>query len=79
METEIQQFQDERNERQRLLSERQTQEIQAYDEESTRLGFNAMDIAQASRESVIDDQSVSGSMLSLAHSNSATSFNHAAL
>lgn len=79
MDHERKQFQEERNERLRLLVERQTQEMQAYDEESARLGFNALAIAEASCESVSDDHSVSGSMLSLAHSNSATSFTHAAL
>lgn len=79
METEKKQFQDERNERNRILVERQTQELQAFDEESARLGFDAMSIADTSCDSVSDDQSVSGSMLSLAHSNSATSFTHAAL
>ncbi|RWS31878.1 serine/threonine protein kinase TAO1-like protein [Leptotrombidium deliense] len=78
MEMEKQQFQDERNERQRLLMERASQEVQTFDEESARLGFNALAIAEASCES-IDDNSVSGSMLSLAHSNSASSFTHAAL
>lgn len=79
MDCEKKQFLEERNERLRLLIERQTQEMQAYDEESARLGFNALAIAEASCESVSDDHSVTGSMLSLAHSNSATSFTHAAL
>ncbi|RWS13556.1 serine/threonine protein kinase TAO1-like protein [Dinothrombium tinctorium] len=78
MEMEKQQFQDERNERQRLLLERQAQEVQTFDEESARQGFNALAIAEASCESM-DDNSVSGSMLSLAHSNSATSFTHEVL
>ena len=79
MEVEKQQFLDERNERQRLLEERQAQETQTYDEESARLGFNALAIAEASNNSMPDDNSVSGSMLSLAHSNSASSFSHNAL
>lgn len=79
MDCEKKQFMDERNERLRLLVERQTQEMQAFDDESVRLGFNALAIAEASCESVSDDHSVTGSMLSLAHSNSATSFTHAAL
>jgi hypothetical protein len=61
------------------LVERQGQEMQTYDEESTRQGFDAMAIADASCESVGDETSVTGSMLSLAHSNSASSFTHAAL
>ena len=76
MELEKQQFLDERNERQRLLEERQSQETQTYDEESARLGFNALAIAEASNNTMPDDNSVSGSMLSLAHSNSASSFTH---
>lgn len=80
MDLEKQQFQDERNERQRLLLERQTHEAETFDQESARQGFNALAIAEASTESFAeDDASVSGSMLSLAHSNSATSFTHTAL
>ncbi|KAI1292090.1 Serine/threonine-protein kinase TAO1 [Halotydeus destructor] len=70
------QFQDERNERQRLLVERQSQETHAYDEESARLGFNALAIADGANESFQDDSSISGSMLSLAHSNSTSTFTH---
>ncbi|KAG8173559.1 hypothetical protein JTE90_001710, partial [Oedothorax gibbosus] len=52
----------------------------AFDEESARLGFDAMAIAEASQEPLpADDLSISGSMLSLAHSNSASSFTHTAL
>lgn len=79
MELEKQQFQDERNERQRLLIERQSHEIEVFDTESARLGFNALAIAEASCESMADEDSVSGSMLSLAHSNSVSSFTHTAL
>lgn len=86
MESERQQFQDERNERKRLLLERQAREIEDFDMESTQMGFNALAIADASTEpfqmsSFLDgeDASVSGSLLSLAHSNSATSFTHTAL
>lgn len=80
MELEKQQFQEERAERQRLLLERQAREIEAFDEESARLGFDAMAIAEASQEPLpADDISISGSMLSLAHSNSASSFTHTAL
>ena len=77
MENERQQFFDERNERLRLLMERQTHELQTFDEESVRLGFNALAIAEANFESCPpDESSVSGSTLSLAHSNSASSFTH---
>lgn len=82
MELEKNQFQEERSERQRLLLERQQQEIEAFDEESARLGFNAMAIAEASQEPFCDDEhdaSISGSMLSLVHSNSSSSFTHAEL
>ena len=96
MEIEKQQFSDERQERERLLQERQAQETQTYDEESARLGFDALAIAEASCESGPDESSVGGSesfgifcsmtnefvcpgMLSLAHSNSTSSFTHAAL
>ncbi|OTF77257.1 hypothetical protein BLA29_002104 [Euroglyphus maynei] len=85
MEDERQQFQNERNERKRLLLERQAQEIEKFDLESTQMGFNALAIADASTEpnpqlmDNDDSASVSGSLLSLAHSNSATSFMHTAL
>ena len=78
MEVEKHRFQEERNERQRLLTERQAQEIQTFSEETARLGLNSLAIVEAS-ESLRDDSSVTGSMLSLAHSNSASSFTHAAL
>lgn len=83
MEVEKQQFLDERNERHRLLLERQSQETLTYDEESARLGFNALAIAEAANESMSTEAdangSVGGSLLSLAHSNSASSFTHAAI
>lgn len=90
MENERAQFQDERNERRRLLLERQSREIEDFDMESTQMGFNALAIADASTEPYGsafldggggdgDAASVSGSLLSLAHSNSATSFTHTAL
>ncbi|PNF14844.1 Serine/threonine-protein kinase TAO1 [Cryptotermes secundus] len=74
MELETQQFLQERSERIRLLHERQDRELEQFDEESARLGFSALAIAEASKESYPDDESLSGSMLSLAHSNSSTSF-----
>lgn len=69
MELETQQFLQERSERIRLLHEKQDRELEAFDEESARLGFSALAIAEASKESYPDDDSLSGSMLSLAHSN----------
>ncbi|KAH9376863.1 hypothetical protein HPB48_009771 [Haemaphysalis longicornis] len=81
MDLEKQQFQEERAERQRLLSERQQREIEAFDAESAHMGFNPAEIAEASRESLAasDVDSLAGSTLSLAHSNSASSFTHTAL
>ncbi|KAH7955797.1 hypothetical protein HPB52_003890 [Rhipicephalus sanguineus] len=81
MELEKQQFQEEKAERQRLLCERQSREIEAFDEESAHMGFNPVEIAEASRESLgsSDADSLAGSTLSLAHSNSASSFTHTAL
>lgn len=77
IEDENQQFQDERAERIRLLHDRQSREIHAFDDESTRLGFNALSICEASNEPNFDDDtSLTGSMLSLAHSNSSSSFSH---
>ncbi|XP_075213390.1 serine/threonine-protein kinase Tao [Lycorma delicatula] len=69
MQTETQQFLQERSERIRLLHERQDRELEQFDEESARLGFSALAIAEASKECYPDDDSLSGSMLSLALSN----------
>ncbi|XP_067014995.1 serine/threonine-protein kinase Tao isoform X2 [Anabrus simplex] len=74
MENETQQFLQERSERIRLLNERQERELEQFDEESARLGFSALAIAEAPKEAYPDEESLSGSMLSLAHSNSSTSF-----
>ncbi|KAL3271264.1 hypothetical protein HHI36_021755 [Cryptolaemus montrouzieri] len=74
MNIETQTFLDERAERIRMLHEQQEQEMAMFDEESVRLGFNALAIAELSRETYDDEASLSGSMLSLAHSNSSTSF-----
>lgn len=81
MEMEKQQFREERNERQQLLVDRQNHEVQTFDQESVRLGLNALTLNQDNYDLVAGDQqdSVSGSMLSLAHSNSASSFTHTAL
>lgn len=73
MEAEKEQFHHERSERIRLLNERQTREIEAFDEESARLGFNALSLAEPSLDMYPDDDtSFTGSMLSLAHSNSSS-------
>merc|ERR1719245_1673610 len=50
MEEETQQFLQERSERIRLLHERQAREVEQFDDESTRLGFSAMAIAETSKE-----------------------------
>lgn len=75
---EKQQFQEERNERQRLLIDRQNQEVQTFDQESIRLGLNLLSLND-NYDVVTGDDSMPGSMLSLAHSNSASSFTHTAL
>uniref|UniRef100_A0A2A4JJM5 non-specific serine/threonine protein kinase n=1 Tax=Heliothis virescens TaxID=7102 RepID=A0A2A4JJM5_HELVI len=75
MESECAQFVAERAERTRLLHERHERELDHFDSESARLGFSAMAIAEGSREGYgEEEQSLSGSMLSLAHSNSSASF-----
>ncbi|XP_032451619.1 serine/threonine-protein kinase Tao isoform X2 [Nasonia vitripennis] len=74
LEDETQKILHERSERIRLLQEKQERDLQQFDEESARIGFSALAIAEASKESYPDDESLSGSMLSLAHSNSSTSF-----
>lgn len=69
MELETTQFLKERSDRIRHLHEKQDRELEEFDEESARLGFSALAIAEASKESYPDDESLSGSMLSLAHSS----------
>lgn len=69
MESESTQFRQERSERIRLLHEKQVRELEDFDVESIRLGFSALAITEASKELYPDDESLSGSMLSLAHSN----------
>uniref|UniRef100_U5EU25 non-specific serine/threonine protein kinase n=1 Tax=Corethrella appendiculata TaxID=1370023 RepID=U5EU25_9DIPT len=74
METELQQFNQERTERIRILREKHEKSLESFDEESIRMGFSALALAEASKETYPDEESLSGSMLSLAHSNSSTSF-----
>merc|ERR1712029_167738 len=50
MSEETTQFLQERSERIRLLRERQSREVENFDDESVRLGFNAMSIAESSQE-----------------------------
>lgn len=75
MESESAQFMTERAERTRMLHERHDQELDQFDNESVRLGFSALALAEGNRETLgEEEQSLSGSMLSLAHSNSSASF-----
>ncbi|CAG9857741.1 unnamed protein product [Phyllotreta striolata] len=74
-------FIEERSERIRILHDKQEKELEEFDDESVTLGFSALAIAEMSlglndlsRNSYDDDGSLSGSMLSLAHSNSSASF-----
>jgi len=50
MSEETTQFLQERGERIRLLRERQAREVENFDDESVRMGFNAMSIAESSNE-----------------------------
>jgi len=72
MEEESSQFRQERQERIRLLHERQAKEVDQFDEESTRLGFSAMNIAESSKEPGYGEDNISDQRLS--HSSSASSF-----
>jgi len=71
MEMETAQFLQERGERIRLLREKEERELLQFDEESIRLGFSALSIVEASN---LEQDGLSGSMLSLARSNSTNSF-----
>jgi len=68
MEEESSQFLQERGERIRLLHDRQAREVEQFDEESTRLGFSAMSIAESSKDVGYGEESPKPSNLS--HSNS---------
>ena len=75
MEEESCQFVDERSERSRSLNSRQSKELVEFDEESSRMGLNALQIATLSQEeAALDDESIRGSMLSLSASSSSSSF-----
>lgn len=100
MDAELQQFNNERAERIRQLNDKHEKELEAFDDESTRMGFryvflsfqkveantlqntnynhshcSSLALAESSKECYPDDErSLSGSMISLAHSNSSTSF-----
>merc|ERR1712241_1272808 len=72
---ETQQFLQERSERIRLLHERQAREIEQFDDESTRLGFSAMSIAESSKFPGYGEETSNGTANSftLSHSSSASS------
>ncbi|KAL7745529.1 hypothetical protein ACLKA6_015520 [Drosophila palustris] len=75
MDAELQQFNLERAERLRMKHEKHAKELEAFDNESIALGFSTLSLAEVSRETYPDEEgSLSGSMISLAHSNSSTSF-----
>merc|ERR1712156_1318141 len=63
MEEESSQFRQERQERIRLLHERQAKEVDQFDEESTRLGFSAMNIAESSKEPGYGEDNISDRQL----------------
>lgn len=80
MESECAQFLADRSLRSRKLHEQHERELEHFDSESARLGFSAMAIAEAGKDGYGDEeQSLSGSMLSLAHSNSSASFHAGSL
>ncbi|XP_064546667.1 serine/threonine-protein kinase Tao isoform X1 [Drosophila montana] len=75
MDAELQQFNLERAERLRMKHEKHAKELEAFDNESIALGFSTLSLTEVSRETYPDEEgSLSGSMISLAHSNSSTSF-----
>merc|ERR1711962_1725668 len=74
MEEESSQFRQERQERIRLLHERQAKEVDQFDEESTRLGFSAIAIAESSKEPGYGEENISGpGTRQISHSASASS------
>lgn len=76
METELQQFNQERAEKMRRLREEHERQLEKFDVESASLGFSQLALSEASKETYpeLEEASLSGSMLSLANSNSSTSF-----
>jgi len=73
MEEESSQFLQERGERIRLLHDRQAREVEQFDEESTRLGFSAMSIAESSKDVGYGEEPPSPhNQQNLAHSNSSS-------
>ena len=81
MEEELQQFRRERSERIRQLHTRQAKDIERFDAESQRLGFNALTMAETGQLDELlrpdDERNVSASRLSLValpHSASSSHF-----
>ncbi|XP_045597311.1 serine/threonine-protein kinase Tao isoform X3 [Procambarus clarkii] len=58
-------FQHERHERIRLMQEKQARELEEFDNESSRLGFSALQLVESSSERWPEEFNVSSSMLSL--------------
>jgi len=78
MDEESSRFQTERSERQQVLMERQSRQIEDFDLQSTTLGLDAMHIAEVTQDTYQDDDldSIRGSVLSLTPSTSSSSFSH---
>lgn len=75
MDNERRQFASERLSRQQLLAKRQMADLEKFDLESNQMGFSLAEILAAEESGgLVGAQSLSGSLLSLAHSNSTTSF-----
>lgn len=78
MENERKQFAAERLSREHLLTKRQMTDLEKFDLESNQMGFSLAEILAAEESGgLVAAQSLSGSLLSLAHSNSTTSFGQA--
>ncbi|XP_018024809.1 serine/threonine-protein kinase Tao isoform X3 [Hyalella azteca] len=71
MQQEVMRFEHEKNERIRLLQEKQSRELEEFDKESLRMGFTAARIAEPSTERSPEEFNVSSQMLSLTLSHSA--------
>ncbi len=78
MEEETAKFQQERAERNHQLLERQSREVEDFDLQTTTMGLDAVQIAEATQDSYNDDDldSIRGSVLSLTPSTSSNSFSH---
>ena len=70
MEEELHQFRRERSERIRQLHTRQGKDVESFDTESMRLGFNALTVAESSQLDDLlrddDERNIRSSRLSLA-------------